>query len=111
MGMQTITDTLQSFEEIIREANNDAAVRTFTVYKYSLLYLVQTDKLQMNDKAEKFMEGYLEDFATYDHYKVAQAYLMRNQRPLLNYTQSIYHGAGACPWPRRHTNGLQRSDQ
>lgn len=106
MQMETITDTLQSFEEIISESDNHAAVRTFTVYKYSLLYLVQTDKLQMNDRAEKFTKDYLMDYATYDHYKVAQAYLMRNERPLLNYPQSIYHGIGACPWPRRYPDGL-----
>lgn len=106
MTMKTIVDVLKSFEEIIKEAGNDSAVRTFTVYKYSLLYLVQTDKLQMTDRAETFTEGYQKEFATYDHYKVAQAYLIRNHLPPLNYQHSIYHGTGACPWPRRVPNGL-----
>lgn len=90
----TISEMLEEFESLINEAATDrygnAVIRGFTVWKYTVLYLIANDQLELSDHEYKFWE-YIETYTPSALYKVANHYRRENDEPRLNYTQSIYH--------------------
>jgi hypothetical protein len=96
--METVSDYLDTIEYTLKECDphtgkipSPAGTRAFTVYKYSILYLVSKQKLKLTDPVDEFYK-YLDKFTIQDHYKVANAFLAQTGRPRLNYTQTIYTG-------------------
>ena len=88
-----ILELHQQFEDNIRIAEKDkdggAAVRLMTVYKHTLLHLIETGKVSMSDDESAFWH-YPKSFSTGALYKVAQAQRKRSHLPPLNYPQKTY---------------------
>ena len=88
-----IMELLKQFEDNIRIAEKDkdggAAARLMTVYKHTLLHLIETGKVSMSDDESAFWH-YPKSFSTGALYKVAQAQRKRNHLPPLDYPQKTY---------------------
>lgn len=96
--MDTVSDYLNTIEYTLKECDlatgktpSAAATRSFTVYKYSLLYLVSKGRIKLTDPVEAFYK-YRDEFTITDHYKVANAFLVQTGKERLNYQQAIYLG-------------------
>lgn len=96
--METVNDYLNTLEYTLKECDlvtgkipSSAGTRAFTIYKYSLLYLVSKGKIKMTDPVDVFYK-YLDKFTIQDHYKVANAFLVQTGKQRLNYQQAIYLG-------------------
>lgn len=94
--METVQDYLDTLEHTLKECHpvdgklpSAAGTRSFTVYKYSLLYLISKGKIKLSDPVDAFYK-YRDDFTIKDHYKVANAFLLASGKERLNYAQSIY---------------------
>ena len=94
--MGSVMDYLQAIEATIIDSHpvdgkspSRVTHRFVTVYKYSLLYLIQTKKIKFTDPEEMFIE-FMNEHPPKHHYKVANAYLEKNQKPLLNYPQTVW---------------------
>lgn len=94
--MATVSDYLQALEATLKDCEpiqgkypSAAAHRTVTVYKYSLLYLISSKKIKFTDPEENFIE-FMNAHPPKHHYKVANAYLKKNHKPLLNYPQTVW---------------------
>ena len=94
--MGSVMDYLQALEVTLKDCDpfngkvpSAAAHRSVTVYKYSLLYLISSKKIKFTDPEEMFIE-FMNEHPPKHHYKVANAYLEKNQKPLLNYPQPVW---------------------
>lgn len=83
-----------NFDEIITDATKDeqgdAVVRTFTIYKDVIMYLVGKGDLSMRDRDQKFLD-YAKQYTISALYRVAEYYRKENGMSLLNYRQPAYH--------------------
>lgn len=94
--MGNVSDYLQALEATLKDCDplkgkvrSAAAHRTATVYKYSLLYLISSKKIKFTDREELFID-FMNEHPPKHHYKVANAYLKKHHKPLLNYTQLVW---------------------
>lgn len=94
--MGNVSDYLQALEATLKDCDplkgkvpSAAAHRTATVYKYSLLYLISSKKIKFTDPEEQFIV-FMNEHPPIHHYKVANAYLQKNHKPLLNYPQTAW---------------------
>lgn len=89
-----ILELQHNFDEIITDAEKDkqgdAVVRTFTIYKDVVMYLITHDKLTMSDRDQKFW-NYTKQYTMSALYRVAEYYRKENNMSPLNYRQPAYH--------------------
>ena len=89
-----VMELKNNFDEIIQDADKDfngaTTVRTFTIYKDVIMYLVIKGKLTMSDREQKFWD-YTKKYTMSALYRVAEYYRKENDMPPLNYRQSAYH--------------------
>src|SRR5699024_9231969 len=92
-----ILELQHNFDEIITDAEKDkqgdAVVRTLTIYKDVIMYLITHDKLTMSDRDQKFWD-YTKQYTMSALYRVAEYYHKENNMPPLNYRQPTYHNKG-----------------
>lgn len=94
--MGTVMDYLRAIEATIKDSDPmDGKVpsirvnRRFSIYKYSLLYLISENKIKFTDDESQFIE-YMHKFTLPEHLKTANAYLKLNDKPLI--IQEVQHG-------------------
>lgn len=89
-----VLELLNSFTALIKDAetkpDGGAAVRTFTIYKDIVCYLVDTDKIAFADDQKRFW-AFVETYTISAMYRVANNYRRKEGLPLLEYEQPIYH--------------------
>ena len=97
--MGSVMDYLQAIEATIIDSHpvdgkspSRVTHRFVTVYKYSLLYLIQTKKIKFTDPEEKFIE-FINAHPPMNHLKVANAYLRQNQKAEIQWEEP-YAAAG-----------------
>ncbi|WP_411842189.1 hypothetical protein [Salinicoccus sp. HZC-1] len=91
----SILELLNSFNGHIESArkfqgDDAAAVRTFTIYKDIIYYLVDSGKLEMTDDQEKFW-AFSKEFTISAMYRVANNYRRKEGLPLLDFKEPAYH--------------------
>lgn len=94
--MGSVIDYLQAQETTLKDCDPNTgknpdrrAHRFVSVYKYSLLYLISKKKINFTDPEEKFIE-FMNEHPPSHHLKVANAYLKKNQKPLIQW--EVQHG-------------------
>ncbi|WP_031544463.1 hypothetical protein [Salinicoccus luteus] len=89
-----IIDQLEVFEKTIDEASQafggEAAVRLFTVYREVLLYLLETNRLEITDDFEQFWD-YVKNYTPGALYRVARYHRKKHGQPVLGYGQPVFH--------------------
>lgn len=97
MNNRTVLDALNAMEVTLKECDpsngrwpSRAAFRITTVWKYSLMYLVYTQKLDLSAPESNWIE-YRYKYQIKDHYAVANAYLKKNGMQLLDFNSSVFH--------------------
>lgn len=95
MNSLTVLDMLDIFEYTLQECDingrypNDSSFKIITIWKYSLLYLVYTQKLDLSD-SESDWNKYMKQYRISDHYAVANAYLRNNGMYELDYKEAVF---------------------
>lgn len=108
-----ITDLLETLEYTIEDSRKrpdaEMAACLSTVYKYTLLYLVQNEKLGMGDDKQDFWE-YVYNYTPSALYRVANHQRRQSGQLPLNYHQECFHRKETTmdEW-RMKRNELQRS--
>lgn len=94
--MGSVMDYLQALEATLKDCDpakgkvpNSTAYRFVSVYKYSLLYLISTKKIKFTDSEEMFI-NFMNTHPPLHHLKVANAYLKKNHKPLIQW--EVQHG-------------------
>ena len=89
-----ILELQHNFDEIITDAEKDkqgdAVVRTLTIYKDVIMYLVSKGDISMSDGDRKFW-NYTKQYTMSALYRVAEYYRRENNMSPLNYRQPAYH--------------------
>ncbi|GAB3061107.1 hypothetical protein ACFOU0_06615 [Salinicoccus sesuvii] len=89
-----ITDLLETLEYTIEDSakrsGGEMAVCLSTVYKHTLLYLVQNDKLSMDEDKQYFWE-YVHNYTPSALFRVANHQRKHSGQLPLSYAQECFH--------------------
>lgn len=91
--MKTVKDFLEACDELSQmevHPSPESEKHSLIVLKHSVLYLVSTKKLKLNDPIDEWKK-YWGEFDLKDHYKVANVYLKRLNKPPFNFTEEKFH--------------------
>lgn len=87
--MDKVVDYLEAIEITIKNSDlvngkfpNSLVNINVSIYKYSLLYLIKTEKIKFTDHEDSFKK-YMKAYTLKQHLLVANAYLESQNKPLL----------------------------